>query len=74
MTQTPAGPTVEPGLSPRERDVLRALVDGLAYKEVAAHLGISLDTVRTHVRGLYRKLQVHSQAGAVGRAFRDGLI
>jgi DNA-binding NarL/FixJ family response regulator len=63
-----------PPLSQRERDVLRGLVDGLAYKQVADQLGVSLDTVRTHVRGLYRKLQVHSVAEAVGRALREGLV
>jgi DNA-binding NarL/FixJ family response regulator len=62
------------GLSERERDVLRGLVQGLAYKQVADRLGISLDTVRTHVRGVYRKLQVHSVAEAVGRALRERLI
>lgn len=64
----------QPGLSDRERDVLRGLVDGLAYKQVADRLGISIDTVRTHVRGLYKKLQVHSVAEAVTRALRERLI
>lgn len=63
-----------PALSEREREVLRGLVDGLAYKQVADRLGISIDTVRTHVRGLYKKLQVHSVAEAVGRALRERLI
>jgi DNA-binding NarL/FixJ family response regulator len=62
------------GLSERERDVLRGLVQGLAYKQVADKLGISLDTVRTHVRGMYKKLQVHSVAEAVSRALRERLI
>ncbi|MEZ4652538.1 MAG: response regulator transcription factor [Candidatus Eisenbacteria bacterium] len=62
------------GLSEREREVLRGLVDGLAYKQVADRLGISIDTVRTHVRGLYKKLQVHSVAEAVTRALREKLI
>lgn len=63
----------EPSLTTRERDVLRALVRGLAYKQVADELGLSIDTVRTHIRGLYRKLQVHSVAEAVSRAIREGL-
>jgi len=61
------------GLSARERDVLRGLVRGLAYKQVADELNLSLDTVRTHVRGIYRKLQVHSVAEAVTRALRERL-
>jgi DNA-binding NarL/FixJ family response regulator len=62
-----------PPLTGRERDVLRALVRGLAYKQVADELGLSIDTVRTHIRGIYRKLQVHSVAEAVSRAIREGL-
>jgi DNA-binding NarL/FixJ family response regulator len=61
-------------LTDRERDVLRGLVQGLAYKQVADQLGISLDTVRTHIRGMYRKLQVHSVAEAVSRAVRERLV
>lgn len=64
----------DPGLSPRELDVLRGLVRGLAYKQVAGELGVSLDTVRTHIRGIYRKLQVHSVAEAVSRALRSRLV
>ncbi len=61
-------------LSGREQEVLRCLVRGLAYKQVAAELGISLDTVRSHIRKLYKKLQVHSVAEAVSRAIREGLV
>ena len=61
-------------LTEREQDVLRCLVQGLAYKTTAARLDISVDTVRSHVRSIYRKLQVHSVAQAVSRALRDGLV
>ena len=61
-------------LSPREQDVLRGLVRGLGYKQIADADGTSLDTVRTHVRNIYRKLQVHSVAQAVGRAIRERLV
>jgi two-component system, NarL family, nitrate/nitrite response regulator NarL len=61
-------------LTPREREVLSCLVQGMSYKGAASHLGISIDTVRTHIREVYRKLQVHSVAEAVSRAFRDGLV
>ncbi len=60
-------------LTPREQEVLSCLVGGMAYKQVAHHLGISHDTVRTHVRSVYSKLQVHSVAEAVGRAIHAGL-
>lgn len=62
------------GLTRRERDVLRCLVDGLPYKQVADELGISHNTVRSHVRSIYGKLQVQNVAQAVGRALREGLV
>ena len=61
-------------LTEREQDVLRCLVQGLSYKQSAEHLRISLDTVRTHIRAVYKKLQVHSVAEAVARAVREKLV
>jgi DNA-binding NarL/FixJ family response regulator len=63
-----------PLLTSREREVLKALVDGRSYKQVAADLDISIDTVRSHIRAVYGKLQVHSVAEAVSRAIRSGLV
>jgi DNA-binding NarL/FixJ family response regulator len=60
-------------LTERERDVLRCLVEGRSYKEVAAELGITDGTVRSHIRSVYRKLQVHNVAEAVSRAVRERL-
>jgi DNA-binding NarL/FixJ family response regulator len=62
------------GLSERESDVLRALVEGKGYKEIAYHLHISVDTVRSHIRKIYRKLQVHSAPEAVARAIRERIV
>ncbi len=61
-------------LTEREQQVLRGLVEGLSYKQVADLLGISLGTVRTHITAIYRKLQVHSVAEAVGSALRRRLV
>lgn len=61
-------------LTEREQQVLRGLVEGLAYKQVADVLGIGLGTVRTHVTGIYRKLQVHNVAEAVSRAVRERIV
>jgi DNA-binding NarL/FixJ family response regulator len=70
----PAAPTVaELDLTERERDVLRCLVAGLSYKQVAGELQISAETVRSHVKNVYRKLQVHNVAEAVSRAIRERL-
>ncbi|GDY22734.1 DNA-binding response regulator [Verrucomicrobiota bacterium] len=52
-------------LSPREHEVLHCLARGDQYKEIAESLGISLDTVRTHLRRTYEKLHVRSRTEAV---------
>lgn len=73
----PRGAASAPGrmdLTDREQEVLRALVQGLAYKQIASNLGIAIDTVRSHVKHIYRKLQVHGVAEAVGRAIREKLV
>jgi len=70
-------PTQSPSrldLTEREQQVLRALVDGLSYKQAADALGISLGTVRSHVTAIYGKLQVHNVAEAVNRAMRKRLV
>jgi DNA-binding NarL/FixJ family response regulator len=54
-------------LSPREREVLDYLARGYLYKEIAAELAISYDTVHTYVRRIYEKLQVHSRTEAVAK-------
>ena len=67
-------PADNPRLTPREEEVLGCLVTGMSYKQVAAHLEISLDTVRFHIRNVYGKLQVRNVAQAVSRALREGLV
>ena len=61
-------------LSERERDVLRQLVEGQSYKQIAAALNVSIDTVRTHLRHVYRKMQVHSAGEAISRAIKTGAV
>jgi len=58
--------------SPREREILDLLVKGLILKEVADQLGISLETVRTHVTHIYQKLHVRSRTEAVVKYLRHG--
>jgi DNA-binding NarL/FixJ family response regulator len=66
-----ASPVVhENGLSVREEEVLDLLAQGLSNKEIAGRLRISFDTVRTHLKHVYEKLQVRSRAEAVGRYLR----
>jgi DNA-binding NarL/FixJ family response regulator len=59
-------PPPEP-LGPREREVLELLAAGATYKVVATRLGISINTVLTYVRRIYRKLHVNSRHAAVDR-------
>lgn len=61
-------------LTQRESEVLSLLVAGLSNKAIGARLMISDDTVKTHVRGLYRKLDVTDRGGAVAVALREGLF
>jgi DNA-binding NarL/FixJ family response regulator len=60
------GPEATP-LSPREEEILSLLANGALYKEIASELGISLDTVRTHLRRIYEKFHVHTRTEAVVR-------
>lgn len=57
----------EAGLSQREREVLDHLSRGALYKEIASDLSVSIDTVRSHIRKIYEKLQVHSRSQAVAK-------
>ncbi len=61
-------------LTRREQQVLEGLVDGWSYKQIADDLVVSLSTVQSHVRSLYRKLEVHSAAEAVAVALREHLV
>jgi len=59
-----APPSME-SLTPREQEVLEQLALGNRYKEISDKLGISLDGIRFHIRGVYNKLHVHSRTEAV---------
>ena len=67
----PAAPVA---LSPREREMLSLIVEGLTAKEMADRLDVSVHTIDTHTRHLFRKLGVHSRAAAAARALRDRLV
>ncbi len=61
-------------LTPRERDVLLLLVDGETTAGIAQRLGVSENTVRSHVQNLMSKMQVHSRLQAVSLVTRAGLV
>ncbi|HEX6903753.1 MAG TPA: response regulator transcription factor [Thermoanaerobaculia bacterium] len=61
-------------LTLRERQILRALAEGSTYQAAAQELHISPDTVRFHIRKIYRKLHAHTQSEAVAKAMRLRLL
>ncbi|MFD4948954.1 response regulator [Streptomyces sp. NPDC058239] len=61
-------------LSARELEVLRPIANGASNKEVASELFITEASVKTHLLRIYDKLGVRDRAGAVGEAFRRGLV
>lgn len=61
-------------LSVREREVLRSVAAGHVTAEIAAKLTISAETVQSHIKSIYRKLNVHTRAQAVNLAARRGAL
>ncbi len=61
-------------LSPQETAVLKLISEGMCNKEIAYDLEISAHTVSFHLRNIYKKFNVHSQAAAVSKGIRQGLI
>lgn len=62
------------GLTRKELELLQLLSRGQSYNEAARSMGVTLATVQTHIRNLYRKLDVHSQVQAVTKAQHQGLV
>lgn len=68
----PPSPPETP-LSPRKLDVLRLLLEGLPNKTIASRLGLSENTIKVHIAGIYAELNVHNRVQAVMRARQLGL-
>ena len=70
----------EPRFTPREREVLALIAAGMSNQEIAAHLFLSVNSVKTHVRSAYRKIGVSRRVDAVrwvlmgGRATTSGAV
>jgi DNA-binding NarL/FixJ family response regulator len=58
-------------LSPRQQQIMEGLVDGLSYKLIADKLSISIDTVRDHIKHIYKTLEVNSKAEVIRRALEN---
>jgi len=61
-------------LSSREKEVITLLAGGNNYQQIADQLFISVDTVRHHIKNIYKKLHVHTQSEAVAKAIRKRII
>jgi len=70
----PAGPSLSEPLSEREHEVLHYLTTDLSTPEIAQMLTITVHTVRTHVKNIYQKLDVHKRVAAVQRAYALDLL
>lgn len=62
------------GFTPREKDILQLLCKGNSYKMMAAETGLSFETIRSHIKHIYEKLQVHSATEAVSKAINERLV
>jgi DNA-binding NarL/FixJ family response regulator len=77
MQQTTAAATPavnDYGLSNREKEILTRLATGKGIKLIASDLFISVETVRTHLKKVYEKLQVHTQVEVVSKAINERLV
>ena len=74
MQQEQAFQPDEYGLTNREKEILSSLSKGNSHKMIAAESGISIETVRSHLKKIYDKLHVHSQTEAVSKAFKERLV
>jgi DNA-binding NarL/FixJ family response regulator len=73
LLEAKAAPDPLEGISPREREVLALLLDGLPNKVIAQRLGISEKTVKTHLTNIFRRIGVTDRVQAVLWAEREGL-
>ncbi len=61
-------------LTPREKEILSCLVEGLSYKMTADTCAVSVDTVNAHIKSIYKKLHVHSKSEAVAKAIKGRIV
>jgi DNA-binding NarL/FixJ family response regulator len=71
-SSSPAEPEFD--LTVREKEILNLLVKGNSFKIIAAQLFVGLETVKTHIKNIYLKLQVHTQTEAVAKAIRNRIV
>ncbi len=63
--------SIPPKLTPKEQIVHRELIEGLAGKDIANRLGISNNTVKTHIKNIYKKYEVHSRIQLILKSIEE---
>ena len=61
-------------LTPHEVRLVKLLAEGYSYKSAGVELGVSINTVRSYIRGIYEKLQVHTKSQAVAKVLRERML
>ncbi len=61
-------------LTPKEKELLRHLTDGKSYKMIADAMLVTLETVKSHIKNVYRKLHVNCNAEAVSKAIKQKIV
>jgi DNA-binding NarL/FixJ family response regulator len=56
--------------TPKELEVIVGLVEGLSYKMIGDRMGVSLETVRSHIKSIYRKMHVHGKAEVISKSLK----
>jgi DNA-binding NarL/FixJ family response regulator len=74
VNQSSTGASENFDLTKREKEILNGLVKGLSYKMIAGSLNISFETVKSHIRNIYEKLQVHNQSEAVAKSIKNRIV
>jgi DNA-binding NarL/FixJ family response regulator len=72
--QNKKAPSEEYNLTPREKEVLSGIVNGLSYKMIGFELNISYETVRSHIKKIYEKLHVASLTEVVAKAINQNIV
>ena len=71
--QTPSKKEPESVLTDKEKEIVMGLVEGLSYQMIADQSYISIETVRSHIKNIYRKLEVHSKAELIKKSYEGSI-
>jgi len=61
-------------ITAKEKEILQHMIDGKSYKMISDAMGLSMETVKTHIKSIYKKLHVNSSSEAVVKAIRQNIV